>query len=301
MKILTDGLFIRSLLCSFFFKLFPEIIEDGRLYIAEPPLYRVDDKKDPFAINKEDYNRRYIKNVIKNYKLGIKKKKEVEWMNRDDLYDMLVNTSSYIEEIHLLSKHYLVNDRLLEIVLEELAKTDFSKANLLEVLKTIDIQHLMNYIGEEFPELIYDDKDHLIRGNIDGVYQSLEFSERLLRKSLPLVDMIRKYCPKNNTFILRDVHGANETETSLLGVLKILERFKPEIIRRFKGLGENTDEDIKVTVMDPNTRSLIKLKIEDMKNDMRIFQVLRGNSPEDARARKALVANTVIDKELLDT
>ena len=66
-------------------------------------------------------------------------------------------------------------------------------------------------------------------------------------------------------------------------------------------VGENTDEDIKVTVMDPNTRSLIKLKIEDMKNDMRIFQVLRGNSPEDARARKALVANTVIDKELLDT
>ena len=66
-------------------------------------------------------------------------------------------------------------------------------------------------------------------------------------------------------------------------------------------VGENTDEDIKVTVMDPNTRSLIKLKIEDMKNDMRIFQVLRGNSPEDSRARKVLVANTVIDKELLDT
>ena len=66
-------------------------------------------------------------------------------------------------------------------------------------------------------------------------------------------------------------------------------------------VGENTDEDIKVTVMDPNTRSLIKLKIEDMKNDMSIFQVLRGNSPEDSRARKVLVANTVIDKELLDT
>ena len=53
--------------------------------------------------------------------------------------------------------------------------------------------------------------------------------------------------------------------------------------------------------MDPNTRSLIKLKIEDMENDIRIFQVLRGNSPQDARARKLLVANTVIDKELLDT
>ena len=66
-------------------------------------------------------------------------------------------------------------------------------------------------------------------------------------------------------------------------------------------VGENEDEDIKITVMDPNTRSLIKLKIEDMENDMKIFQVLRGNSPEDSRARKLLVANTVIDKELLDT
>ena len=60
-----DGLFIRSLLMAFFFKLFPEIIIDGRLFIAEPPLYRVDDKKNPFIINKEDiYTRTKNRSIL---------------------------------------------------------------------------------------------------------------------------------------------------------------------------------------------------------------------------------------------
>ena len=236
MKILTDGLFIRSLLCSFFFKLYPEIIEDGRLYIAEPPLYRVDNKDDPFAINKEDYNQRYIKNVITKYKLGIRKKRDIVWLDKDSLYDLLTGTSNYLEETHILSKHYLVNDRLLEIILEELADSDFSKENILSIMKELDIQKLMNHIGEEFEEIFYDDKDHLIKGNINGVYQSLEFSERLLSKSLPLVEMIRKYCNRENRFVLRDNKGVTEIESSLLGVLKILEKYKPNILHRFKGL-----------------------------------------------------------------
>ena len=55
---------------AFFFKLYPEIIMDGRLFIAEPPLYRVDDKKNPFVINKEDYITRYVAAASKDYKLG---------------------------------------------------------------------------------------------------------------------------------------------------------------------------------------------------------------------------------------
>ena len=72
---MVDGLFIRSLLCSFFFKVFPEIIQDGRLFIAEPPLYKVESKVDPFVINKEDYISRYTDKVIKDYQIEIDDKK----------------------------------------------------------------------------------------------------------------------------------------------------------------------------------------------------------------------------------
>lgn len=66
-------------------------------------------------------------------------------------------------------------------------------------------------------------------------------------------------------------------------------------------MGENNDEDIKETIMDPNTRSLIRLNISDMENDMKIFQMLRGSSPSDAQARKILMQNYMIPVDLIDT
>ena len=67
-----DGLFIRALLCSFFFKLYPEIILDNRLFIAEPPLYKVIDKINPFVVNRNDYVERYANAVVKEYRIGYK-------------------------------------------------------------------------------------------------------------------------------------------------------------------------------------------------------------------------------------
>lgn len=114
---MVDGLFIRSLLCSFFFKVFPEIILDGRLFIAEPPLYKVDNKTDPFVINKDDYIDRYINRVIKDYKVEI----DNRIINKSELYELIADTVNYVDDIDMLAKHYNINDRLIEIILEEIA------------------------------------------------------------------------------------------------------------------------------------------------------------------------------------
>ena len=116
----VDGLFIRSLLCSFFFKVFPEIIQDGRLFIAEPPLYKVDNKKDPFVINKEDYISRYTDKVIKDYQIEIDDKK----LSKTELAKLISETASYVDDIDMLAKHYNINDRLVEIILEELSNEE---------------------------------------------------------------------------------------------------------------------------------------------------------------------------------
>lgn len=113
----VDGLFIRSLLCSFFFKVFPEIIQDGRLFIAEPPLYKVESKVDPFVINKEDYISRYTDKVIKDYQIEIDDKK----LSKTELAELISETASYVDDIDMLAKHYNINDRLVEIILEELS------------------------------------------------------------------------------------------------------------------------------------------------------------------------------------
>lgn len=304
----VDGLFIRSLLMAFFFKLFPEIILDGRLFIAEPPLYRINDKKNPFVINKEDYVERYVKSVVKDYKVGCQNfsgigyTDNIEWLHPSDWKKFLSATSSYIDDIMLLSTHYEINDRLLEMIIEEFSYTTDYSVDINESIKKINIQEMIDRITIEFPEIYYDDTNGLIMGVIDGKYQLIEISPELVRKSYDLIRLNEEYgAPVGKSLVLKDVKTGTERELSLLGILKILKKYQPDILHRFKGLGENDEEDIHTTIMDPDTRTLIRVNISDIENDMNIFHVLRGNSPIDARNRKAMMKSFKIPKDAIDT
>lgn len=307
-----DGFFIRSLLLAFFFKCFPELIEAGKIYIAEPPLYRVDDKNNPFVINKEDYVRRYVKAVIKDYKIGIiDGKGDIEWLDSGDLEAFLDSTSSYVDQMHTIGEHYKTNERLIEIIFEEIVAIipmdmDMSRLRqdtvMDQIISKIDIQHLIDRIAVEFPEMYYDDKDHLIKGVIDGKYQLIEISQSLVRKGIEVIEMISTWKPGLDTlFMLKSKKTGTESQYGMLAILKVLKKYQPNILHRFKGLGENDDEDIKTTIMDPNTRMLIRVHISDIENDMRVFQILRGTSPADAMARKQMMKEYKIPKNMIDT
>lgn len=300
---MIDGYFIRSLLLSFYFKLFPEIIEDGRLYIAEPPLYRVNDKKNPFVINTNDYINRYVIQASKAYKLGYEKGSDestIKYLDKDQLVEFLSDTSNYVDEITQLVHHYNINGRLLEIILEEFAV--FGDASPSEVIHNLNIQHLMNRIGEEFPELYYDDQNHLIKGSIDAKWQMIEISEPLVKRGRDIIDIMIKWLPgKKESLVLRDIKTGTTNQVSLLEALKILKKFQPAILHRFKGLGENDADDLKETIMDPNTRTLIKVDIDDINNDMKTFQMLRGGSAMDALNRKTMMQKFKINKDDIDT
>lgn len=293
---------------AFFFKVFPEIILDGRLFIAEPPLYRVDDPKNPFVINKEDYINRYVKAVSKDYKIGLiytsENNKEV-YMSKDELTRFLTETSSYVDDMDLISKHYKTNGRLIEIIFEEIASIRGfrnSATTISEEIRILDIQHLMDNISAEFPEIYYDERDNLIKGVADGKHQLIEISESLIRKGASIISILIKYGITGDvSIVLKNIKTASENKMSTLGVLKIVKKYQPNILHRFKGLGENDSDDIKTTIMDPNTRTLIKVNIEDIENDMKIFQVLRGGSPLDAQARKDMMRAYKIPRDMIDT
>ena len=300
-----DGLFIRSLLMSFFFKVFPEIIQDGRLYIAEPPLYRIDDKKDPFVINRVDYINRYVNLASKNYKIGYQEGKDelnIKYLDKRQLTEFLDDTSKYVDTMKSIVDHYKknVNDRLLEMIIEEFAL--FGNESPKNVIDNLNIQHMMNHIGEEFPELVYDDKNHLIKGSKDAKWQMIDISESLVKRSEDIIKIMMKWLPRENgSIVLKDTKTGMENRLSLLETLKILKKFQPDILHRFKGLGENDPEDLKATIMDPNTRTLIRVNIGDIENDMKTFQLLRGGSAMDALNRKTMMRQFKINKDDIDT
>lgn len=292
---------------AFFFKIFPEIINDGRLFIAEPPLYRIADKKDPFVINKEDYIQRYVKAVSKDYRLGYlmsSKDIELRYLNKDEWATFLSETSSYVDDIAMLVDHYKINSRLLEMIYEEFAlmNIDYDTASVSTAISNLNVQHLIDRIGTEFREIEYDDERKFIIGVIDAKQQLIEIDETLIRKGLSIIKILQNWmAPEDGAMILKENKTGIEHKMSLLGILKMLKKYQPDIIHRFKGLGENDESDIRTTIMNPNTRTLIKVNITDIENDMKIFQVLRGSSPSDALARKTIMKDYKIPKELIDT
>lgn len=225
---------------SFFFKVFPEIIQDGRLYIAEPPLYRIDDKKDPFVINRVDYINRYVNLASKNYKIGYQEGKDelnIKYLDKRQLTEFLDDTSKYVDTMKSIVDHYKknVNDRLLEMIIEEFAL--FGNESPKNVIDNLNIQHMMNHIGEEFPELTYDDKNHLIKGSKDAKWQMIDISESLVKRSEDIRKIMIKWLPsENGSIILKDTKTGMENRLSLLETLKILKKFQPDILHRFKGL-----------------------------------------------------------------
>lgn len=291
---------------AFFFKCFPAIIEEGILYIAEPPLYKVDDKKNPFVINMLDYIKRYVEAVVKSYKIGwyddrIKDPLEVQWMSQADIKEFLDSTARYVDTMHTIGDHYKTNERLIEMIYEEISYQN-KIGSIYEMIHSLDIQQMMNRISAEFPEIYYDDKDNLIKGVIDGKYQLIEINESLIRRGLEIISLIQKWVGSPSVrLILKNKKTGTEESYNLLSILKILRKFQPNISHRFKGLGENEDEDIKTTIMDPNTRMLIRVQIGDIENDMKIMQMLRGGTPTDAQMRKLMMKEYKIPRELIDT
>ena len=162
------------------------------------------------------------------------------------------------------------------------------------------IDRLMERIQNEFPEVEFDEKNKIIKGIINGKYQTFEITDRFLNNSKDLIKIIKKWS-KGKSIKLINRKTKAEHNLSLLGVLKILKAYQPNILHRFKGLGENSDDEIKQTIMDPNTRSLIRVFIEDIENDMKIFQILRGTGPAELNQRKQMMKEFKVDKSIIDT
>ena len=164
----------------------------------------------------------------------------------------------------------------------------------------MNIDRLMERMQNEFPEVQFDPKNKIIKGVINGKYQTFELNERFLNKSSELVELIKKWSLGKEITLYNKKTGASH-KLSLLGILKMLKSYQPNILHRFKGLGENSDAEIKETIMDPNTRSLIKVFIEDIENDMKVFQILRGNSPSDMSERRKMMKDFKLERSMIDT
>lgn len=278
----VDGSHITTLLLTMFYRFFPQIIENGHLYIAQPPLYKL----------KKGRTQVYVKDDEELSRLAI------DFATDEIQFEGKNFEKARLTEIAKLSKEYKnLKDNLYrrktKDVLDTVLKLDVTEDDLTDAEKVVTIT---NHLAEKLPayNITYDydslegsyqitisKKDKLITEKmvIDAdflssyAYVRVKEIEKTLKELLG--DLPYKILTKNETIVVEDLDRLYDTifDTGMRGAE----------IQRYKGLGEMNPEQLWETTMNPKTRRLLQVTIEDAALADEVFSILMGEKVEPRR------------------
>jgi DNA gyrase subunit B len=309
----VDGAHIRTLLLTFFFRQMPDLIKKEYLYIAQPPLFKVGKGKNEQYIEKEsqliDY---FIKNACdKKYILTGEKR-----LQDEALYIFLGRVSDYLKEMAELKKRGY-NAKLLDLLIrhqvtdKEVLKDKEKISNLRIVLSEngflVDdiIFNEEKQIYEFFITIpVQDDEEEFITGKPMTDIKPVKIGRNLIysnryQNMVVLAQRIAEF----NQPPFKIFNSETDKEEASFETIKKMYLFMEEsgkkgvVFQRYKGLGEMNAEQLWKTTMEPGSRRLLKVKIEDAAEADETFTVLMGDNVEP---RKKFIHDNALEVEMLD-
>ena len=285
----VDGSHIRTLLLTFFYRQMPELIERGFLYIAQPPLYRIQKGKSEVYLKDDAAMEEFLmREAIGSCTLTIGDEQEV---GRDELQEILMDASKARHLLEPLARK--VGD------IGVVEQTAIAGALNPDVLGNAEqAQQAADYVAKRLDSLA----DPLERGwtgeptenggvvfkrTLRGVAQIREIDGDLVRSVEGL--RLDAMAPTLQRFYGRypTLH-AKEEEIRISGPVelidKVMELGKKGIgVQRYKGLGEMNPEQLWETTMDENARTLHQVKISHADEAGELFSTLMGDLVEPRR------------------
>ena len=288
----VDGSHIRTLLLTFFFRQMPELLERGYIYIAQPPLFKVKKGKGEKYLKDEGAMNEYLSNLaVEDSELFLPSRNEfvthdvlLPVLNKLMEFEGLVTRVAqkhgdpsllriFVDFPHL-TKDLLKNRSEVETMVEE--ATRVLALVVSQGTWSLEIQH-----DEE-----HDSHKIICRGSGNGnktftlnhdLVGSADFRE--LQKLSPAVLGLGR-----PPYRLKRKGIEAQISSSMDLVKKILESGKKGLsIQRYKGLGEMNPGQLWDTTMDPETRSLLQVTLEDIPAVDEIFTILMGDEVEPRR------------------
>ncbi|MBQ4115693.1 DNA topoisomerase (ATP-hydrolyzing) subunit B [bacterium] len=294
----VDGAHIRTLLLTFFFRYAKPLIENGYVYIAQPPLFKVTQGKTAEYLYDEHALDKMLKERgIKSLSLSDKTKSKVK--SGDELLTLLQNMGTYYKAYNNPILNIIPSVVLRGLIRSDVKPEDFeNQEKMNEVVAYLDHyikDHADNYGVTEAknyavslkytPENakyaiqleLFENETEMITSNI---IKSNEF--RRLKNAYP---QIRDFLIEEEKELILESENGETTITSFEQLQKIVDDRgqKGMTIQRFKGLGEMMPQQLWETTMDPETRTLLKVNIEDAMMCDQLFDILMGDKVEPRR------------------
>jgi len=275
----VDGSHIRTLLLTFFYRMMPDLIDRGHLYIAQPPLFRIGKGKDAMYIKHEGELDDFLMKRVCHDKV-VKGDEGRVLLEKEALYVFLGKLIDYGKPIRRLESRGF--DREL---IEFLMENNIDHSGFLQDREAMTV--LAKRLGSRgYPvgELLRDEEHNvyeLMIGRREGeprrvrlgweLISSADFQKAIVQwRDFASLDRppFKVYHDSKEPVL---IGGKEGLLTYLLGEAK-----KGLSIQRYKGLGEMNVDQLWETTMDPEKRTLLKIKIEDMFEAHDVFTVLMG-------------------------
>jgi DNA gyrase subunit B len=280
----VDGSHIRTLLMTFFYRQMKPLIEQGHLYIAQPPLYKITRGREVLYLKEERaYEKWLIKKISEEFKVRVKGHKEIfEGEKFRKLFLRVTQKKNYVQILERKGYPWLLSEILIQEGIDGLDALK-DKKRMKRVQSLIEAKGLATELSQDEE---YGAFDIAVRFQLNGMSSTS-------RINLGLVDSTEY---KNLFRIIKEledfrppyelVNGAEtvtaENESKLVELL--YEKGKKGVsIQRYKGLGEMTPEQLWETTMNPEFRSLLKVSIQDAVTSDEVFSVLMGDDVEQRR------------------
>lgn len=291
----ADGANIRSLTALYHMIQFPQLVEEGRLYAAMPPLYEFDPAtvkkygfKKNYLCNKKEFSLLYNNLVASNIKFWvIDTNGNPVQRSKTEIISFFEMNRYYYKSLELLAGREACDYHIIEYVCNAIVKYGNGTQEMIDYLKTV------------LPEMEYDTENKSLIGSYYGKSYGL-----VIDKSFTIVakDFLEIFTQNPSLYVMyvnKNKSSDDVPETVSIGDFfkNIYHTFDVTAKQRFKGLGEAKAMLLFETTVNPKTRKLIRLTMEDREKALQTMKLLHG---DDAAAKRELLRFADIDDDDID-
>ena len=300
----VDGSHIRTLLLTFFFKEMPELIRQGYLYIARPPLYKISkNKEEHYIMDDDELFEALIEYGIKDYSFESFDKKIYDSQKLQSLLNDIKNIQGLLKKIP---------DRYDPKIIEQIAIAqgldikNFNNDKKIAQVAADYIAKSLDSISEVYErgwEGTFDfESGYTFSRKVRGVTEERNVDLSLLQSQV-IETLVKNYDEVFRIFedkgqLYRDSSEPLEINSPSEILDKIVEVGKKGLtMQRYKGLGEMNPDQLWSTTLDPDNRSLMQVTIDDEEITKGWFEDLMG---ENVAPRREFIESRATNVNNLD-